>query len=66
MHLLCVYTVKWETEARRSQERSIEARRVWLSRQFQQAAGSTRREARPRPVRATLRRLVSALGNAGQ
>ena len=62
MTLMALYTARWEYEARTRQEPSVATREGWLARKFQRATQPKPFKDRSLTERATLKRLVNALG----
>jgi hypothetical protein len=62
MALMAIYTVQWEMRAREEVERQTGARDHWLARTLQLATLPTPFKDRSLTERATLKRLVNALG----
>jgi len=65
MMMLAIYTAQWEWQARRREEQSVDARRAWLARVAWLAAPPKPFRDRSLTERATLKRLVNALGYTG-
>jgi hypothetical protein len=63
--MLAIYAAQWEWQARRREEHSVEAHRTWLARAACLATPPTPFRDRSLTERATLKRLVNALGHTG-
>lgn len=66
MTVMALYTARWEWEARTRQEHSVATQEGWLSHAFQLATQPTPLKDRSLTERATLKRLVNALGYTGR
>lgn len=60
MHLMCLYSARWEAEAPEIAQRAVEARQAWPARDRQQASRSGRSVTRTATGKMALRRLVTA------
>ena len=63
--LLAIYTVRWEREAAEVQQRSVQARQIWFTRQLRSNGKSRQQDEQPGPDRSPLKRLVDALASTG-